>query len=373
MKKLMPKGSAEDTSMLNDMFAQMTGEGNADAEIIVPKLFELNRSIKKYIQIYELLIGFKEFRGNFPEYEVNFLEIQTFIDKLKVLITDGITIEKLKKLSVNEVNQIYKKLKNAKEVQTIIIISGNLKKYKRYLSDRSNLGDEFIKREPGLSFTPLKFTKLDLKILWASEKLTSMAKKYILNILSHTFIIGHNMYQLITSPDIDIRKFSEVLIKNIDKMKKQIPRCDKAFDVIANSVNLLENNFEGYYKTSVEAENPSIIVESFIIDVSMSQKANASITAQFRKIIMFMKRQASNNKDPRVAKLFKILNSQFSMMQSETGADDDADGSDETTNEDADENKDNDAPPPQATVADSEEVSNSLPPQATNTKNVSEN
>jgi hypothetical protein len=289
VKKIMPKGSMEDTSMLNDMFAQMTGEGNADVEIIIPKLIQLGQSIKKYIQIYELLIGFKEFRNSFPEYEFNFLEIQTFIDQLKVLVSDDINKKNLNKLSVEDVNKIYKKLKNAKEIQTIIIISGNLKKYKRYLSDMQNLKDEFIKREPGLSFTPLKFTKLDLKVLWASEKLTNMAKKYILNILSHTFSIGHNIYKLITSPDIDISKFSEVLIKNIDKMKKQIPRCDKAFDVIANSVNLLENNFEGYYKTSVEAENPSIIVESFIIDVSMSQKSNPSVTSQFRKIIMFMK------------------------------------------------------------------------------------
>ena len=32
-----------------------------------------------------------------------------------------------------------------------------------------------------------------------------------------------------------------------------------------------------------------------------------------------MKRQSANNNDPRVSKLFKILNSQFNLMQQETG------------------------------------------------------
>ena len=127
-------------------------------------------------------------------------------------------------------------------------------------------------------------------------------------------------------------------------MKKQIPRCDKAFDIIAKSVNMLEDKFDGYYKTSVEAENPSIIIESFIIDVSMSQKSNASITAQFRKIIMHMKKQASNTNDPRVSKLFGILNNQFNMMKDTTGMDGDSDDEDSPPE---DKSKETDDEPPE--------------------------
>lgn len=322
VKKSIPKGSLEDADLLNDMFSQMTGSENSDPEIIIPKLCELRNMLSKYVKIYTMLLNFKEFIDNFPEYSNEFLEIQEFIKTIEPLIDDKeINETTLKNYTVQNVNMLYKKLKNTKEVQTIIIVSSNLGKYKKYISDKNNLGDEFIKREPGLSLKPLSFTNLDLKVLWASDKLNTIAKKYILNIISHTYTIGHRVYQIITSPDIDIKKFSRVLINNIEKMKKQIPRCDKAFDIIANSVNMLESNFDGYYKTSVEAENPSIIIESFIIDVSMSQKASASTTSQFRKIIMFMKRQTSNNKDPRVSKLFKLLNSQFDLMQKETGTD----------------------------------------------------
>ena len=107
-------------------------------------------------------------------------------------------------------------------------------------------------------------------------------------------------------------------------MKKQIPRCNKAFNIIANSVNLLENNFDTYYKHSIEAENPSIIIENFITDVSISQKSSPAVTNQFKKIIMFMKRKTAGNKDPRVSQLFKVLNSQFDMMDTPDDTTDDA-------------------------------------------------
>ena len=322
VKKMQQKGSVEDANLLNDMFSQMTGSNNADSDIIIPKFIKLKELVTKYFKIFNLLINFDEFIKSFPEYTPEFDDIRKFLEKLeKIKNDDELTEKKLSDMNNDNVNKLYKELKNNNEIQTMVIISGNLDKYKKYLSDKANLGDEFIKREPGLSLKPLTFTNLDLKLLWSSEKLTSMAKKYILNILSNTYSIGHEVYQIITSPDIDIKKFSSILIANIDKMKKQIPRCDKAFDIIAKSVSMLENNFDGYYKTSVEAENPSIIIESFIVDVSMSQKSNATTTSQFRKIIMFMKRQTASIKDPRVSKLFKILNSQFNLMKSETGTD----------------------------------------------------
>ena len=38
IKKMIPKGSEEDTAVLNDMFAQMTGTENADTDVIIPKI-----------------------------------------------------------------------------------------------------------------------------------------------------------------------------------------------------------------------------------------------------------------------------------------------------------------------------------------------
>ena len=163
VKKMMPKGSAEDSDLLNDMFSQMTGAENAYPDIIIPKLCTLHNLLSKYSKIYQLLLIFSEFIDNFPEHKASFLEIVVFIEKIEKLVgtNNALTETALRNSSADEVNTLYKKLKNTKEVQTIVIISGNLGKYQRYLSDKDNLGDEFIKREPGLSLKPITFTNLD--------------------------------------------------------------------------------------------------------------------------------------------------------------------------------------------------------------------
>ena len=163
VRKMMPKGSAEDANMLNDMFSQMTGSENADPDIIIPKLCNLNNLLIKYSKVYKLLLTFKEFIDNFPECESNFTEISKFIESLENIITDSskFTEEILKSWPADNINALYKQFKINKAVQDIIITSSNLGKYKRYLIDINNLGDDFIKREPGLSFKPIAFTGLE--------------------------------------------------------------------------------------------------------------------------------------------------------------------------------------------------------------------
>jgi hypothetical protein len=322
MKSALPKGSGEDIQMLNSMFDQMTGASHADHSIIKPKYEKIKVSLTKFCKVFELLLNFKNFPENFPECKKSFSEIRIFIDKIRLEnnLVETETSDKKEKGEdeKKEINEKFVKLKDSAEVQQIIITSSILGKHKKYLEDKANLSDEFIRREPGLSMEPFPFSSFDLKKIWVSDNFNEMIKKFILNILSHLYKLGYEIYDLVTSPNVDIKQFSQVLIRNIGMLKKQIPRCDKAFDIISDSVIMLEGNFKGYYKTSVEAENPSIIIESFIVDVSMKQKSNANITRQFRKIIMFMKKKSANNNDPRVKKLFSILNSQFSLMEKET-------------------------------------------------------
>lgn len=316
----MPKGSAEDVQLLNSMFDQMTGTSHAEPEIIIPKYNKLYNGVRKFHKVFSLFSTMKNFDKDFPESKTGLDEIQTFLGKIQTLLGDipEADSDELKALDKTQANETFTQLKDSVEVQQIIITSSVLRKHKRYLEDSANLNDDFIRREPGLSMTPLSFSNIDLKLIWVSDNFNNMTKKFILSILSHAYKIGYEVYDLVTSPNIDIQKFSHVLINNIGMLKKQIPRCDKAFDIISDSVKMLEGNFNGYYKTSVEAENPSVIIESFIVDVSMKQKSNATVTRQFRKIIMYMKKKSANNKDPRVKKLFGILNSQFSLMEKET-------------------------------------------------------
>lgn len=323
IKKILPKGTTrEDVNSLNAMFDQLTGVKDADPEIIIPKLVDLKNMIRRLYKVYSILIEFKEFHKIFPEYMQQLKATSEFFIKLM----DDHDIDE-KKLSEEEpyfemesskVNELYVKLKDSDEVKSLVVASGNLNPFKKYLQDEKNLSDSFIKKEPGVNFTPVPFCEINLKKIWSSDRCGTMVKKFLLTILHKTYAIGYSIYDNITSPNIDIKEFSTVLVESIKSIRKQVPRCDKAFDMIAESVTMLEKKFKGYYKTSVEASNPSLIIESFIVDVSVSHKSNAAITGQFRRIISFMKKKAQGNNDPRVKKLFKILNNQFKTMEEQT-------------------------------------------------------
>lgn len=328
MKKIKMAGSEDDTESLNKMFEQMTGMQNAEPDVIIPKIINIKTKVVKYHKLFNMIINFQEFRDIFQEYSLWFDEIKTFIDELisstKLDLTTDYTIDKeYYDMDEKALNEHYTFLKENINLKKIIITSSNLSKYKKHIGETNNLDDAFINREPGLSLAPLAFSSFDLKLLWYSDNITASIKKYILSIISHAYNIGIELYDIITSPNVDIKKFSSILINNIGQMKKQpgLNRCDKAFDIIEKSVKLLENNFKNYYRSSVEAENPSIIIENFVIDVSMSQKASPVVTAQFRKIVMFLQKSATNNNDPKVKKLFNMLNGQFSQMDKELGVD----------------------------------------------------
>lgn len=323
IKKVLPKGTTkEDVDNLNGMFDQLTGVKDADPEIIIPKFVELKNNIRRLHKVYNILMEFKEFQRIFPEYQPQLKQTKDFFANLmnahNIDEKNIETEEKFFDMDGAEVNKLYGALKDSEEVKSLVVASANLNHFKKYLYDEKNLKDTFIKKEPGVNFTPVPFCMLNLKRIWTSDNCNAFVKKFLLTILHKTYVIGYSIYDNITSPNIDIKKFSGVLVESIKTIRKQVPRCDKAFDMISDSVSMLENNFKGYYKTSIEASNPSLIIESFIVDVSLKQKTNATVTTQFRRIIMFMKKKSQGNNDPRVKKLFSILNSQFKTMEQNT-------------------------------------------------------
>ena len=209
----------------------------------------------------------------------------------------------------------YKKLKDNNAIKIIILTCKNLISYSDKLSVCPGFDDSFIARIPGFDFTPFPFSTLNIKRIWAATGITVRVKKYIFTVLKVVFDISHKVYDTITSPDVDIAEFSKSIISSISQVKKAIPRCEKAFAKIEESVGLLNGNFNTYYKDFVQSQNPSTIIESFVIDVSNSGGADPQTTRQFRKIINYY-RKATNGKikDPKIKKVFEMLNANFNMM-----------------------------------------------------------
>lgn len=313
-----------DVKSLNELFSQVTGQSDPERAVILPKINKLFKNIVEYNKLFTLLLSFKPFTDEFSEYQFWFDDIKKFLENL-VKTTEVNLIQKYDddieqtyhKLDDKDLCKLYKDLKDNAYLKKVIITGSRLSAYKSHISEVDKMDSVFVQKEPGLTLQPLAFSTLDLKIIWMTAGVK--AKKFILSIIRHAYLIGIDCYGIVTSPDVDIKKFSKILITSISKMRQMIPRCDKAFAVIEKSVQMLEDNFSNYFKGSVEAGNPSIIIESFIVDISTTQKSSPIVTAEFQRIVAFLKNRSSQNKDPKIKKLFSMLNNQFASVDTELG------------------------------------------------------
>lgn len=312
---------------ISGMFEEMMGIKDADADIIIPK-FVFVRNTLRYI--YRIFHQFCNMLGNdFPMYSEHFDDIKKFADDMKesaYLKHDHDEKEDFyKALSKEEINMFYRKLKENQYVKTLIILCSKLKRYESSFSDQNNLKENFVNQEPGLSFIIFDFSKLDLKALWSNDRMKTSIKRYILMVLASLYKHTHALYRCVTSPDVDVEKFTQMLISAIGELKKQpqLSRCHNAFRRIEQSVQLLREKFDDYYRDSIASENADMLVMNFIIDVSNQGGANATLAREFRTIIKYMhsvSQKTGKSKDPNVKKIFNMLNNNFNLMEKNSKA-----------------------------------------------------
>lgn len=310
------KKTIGDSNDINQLFQQLIGdEKSLDPNIIMDKYNRLIENIKrcnKLLMAFKVKLLDKMVDSNFGG------QIQLLVDfcnDSEQIISEVATIE--------NVVSIYKRLKENEHIQQYLILCKNLIKYKEYIGDKQNLDGSFIAEAPGHELYLLPFSDINFKFLFdhylddnirKPEEIQN-AKLYILMTLNMIFISVYDIYKLITTPDIDIEKFSEVIISAIKESKKQIPRCDAAFKIIANSAEMLKSNFNDYYKDFVISKNPTIIMENFILDISKSTNMNNDTMRQFKKIIFHYRQKANSRpKDPKLDMIFESLDKIMSMM-----------------------------------------------------------
>lgn len=324
LKKVM--GNDSDGGNINNMFEEMMGMKDCEPDIIRPKLVKVRNLLR---HIYKVLVQFATFaplQSDFPQTVPHMQEIKDFAENMKTAIilndTDE-TEEQYSTMDKSVLNTTYSTLKDHEYVRRLIVLCGKLKQHHRNFDDLENLKLNFVGQEPGLSFKIFDFSNLDFKILWADINMKTMQKKYILTILHTLYKDLFQLYRTTTSPNVDIDKFVTLLLDSIGQLKKQpgLDRCRNAFKRIEQSVELLKDRFEEYYRESIASENPNMIVESFIVDVSNQGGADARLTREFRQIIQYMHKVSNQNgriKDPNVQKLFAMLNKNFSAMEEKT-------------------------------------------------------
>ena len=306
------KKNVGDKGVIN-MFNQMVGADDADPDIVMPKY----RTVKSKVVSFSKIIksaAVDVLSKSFPNQKNGCDEMLKFsevLNKIEFLdIPENGTPEEKKSVCKH-----YMELKVNNTIKMLILTCKNLIEYQNFLSE-DNKDDNFVSRIPGLSWDPFPFSSINIKEILLSKDTVPRIKKYIFMVLRLSLMFCKEIYKTITSPDVDVKKFSAVIINSIASVKKSIPRCDQAFAKIEESVSLLEGNFDGYYKDFIQSNNPSTIIEGFVIDVSNTGGVDAQTTRQFRKIInYYQKATAGKIKDPKIKKVFDMLNSNFSIME----------------------------------------------------------
>jgi len=353
--KVMKSGAMkEDISQVTGMFNQMLGTERPEASVVRPKYEELIRILTSTTNL-TTRFGTSVLAKLFPEYIDEFKKIVLFstnieqecikmaipqqptnplMSKEVSLVDKPLSKEEAAKIAQEDIKKYqedylaysnkvvdnYLYLKECNVVKRLIKVCSVLQKQKKYISDENKLSSEFIMAsvEPDLCLLDA-FTMLPFKQMFINDKLKNNvdAKKYVLMFLHMMYNRTYEIYKIITSPDVDVDKFVEIVAKSIDEIKTKIPRCNEAFDKIKNATHLLKDNFGDYYKDFVESENPTIIMENFISDVAQSAEGSPQLIMQFKRIISFYRKNAEQHmqSNPQLKQVFSMVNSQMSVLE----------------------------------------------------------
>jgi hypothetical protein len=298
-----------------DMFQGILGtsdDTSPNLAITFEKYTKMRNHTERFLKVLSAFNASKTM-SFFPDYDLT-----AYIAKLKEgfatsfpVITMPVTKEE-----VDVFSAIFKHSKKCNIVNIVIVCCKNLIQYKQSLNDIANLKDKFILKTAGSSICPLPDSSLNIKHMYIDDRISADDKNFILVILHKLMTIGHDLYEALSSPDVNVDEFVEVIMSSIAEVKKHIPRCDQAFQKILDSVDMLKSNFNGYYKDFTVSGNATIIMENFVLDVSKNTNSSPAVTAQFRKIIAHYRKIASQRSaHPKLQTLFNQVDANFQELE----------------------------------------------------------
>jgi len=317
------------------------GGKNRALHVIHPKMRDLGRAIDRFLKVLELLGGpgplhafaaardatarcAAQLRAQLAE-----LPKAPDLDRLlgrdlllRAQAGDETAFDGLRPADTAAFEAAYKGLKRCNPVNVAIVTCDRLKQHRNALQDGKALKDGFLRKMVTIPLTPLPdLPALDFRLFYNSPLVDSAGRLVLLGALHKLLDLGHQVYELVTSPDIDVNDFVQVVMESIEALRKRLPRCDAAFDKIQDSVALLKARFGKYHKDAEASGSSTIIMENFVLDVASETKHDPTTARQFGMIIKHYQKEASGQKDPRLQSVFKAIKANIRVA----GADVDAD------------------------------------------------
>ncbi len=326
------------------LFNTMVGVEDADPILIEPKYENLLFYLNKIISVWDIFYNSSFCQNVLLPNTIFGKEILEFITQSKKLLAENTLQEEKNKIKTDfkeslieelyelgskynkeALNKAYRNIKNSDLIKHINITLNNIKILLEEDKKQSGSVLSCLDMPNNLSNTFITKTTLDTKILsWSGIDFNFMYNNYskqvqnfdklVLFSLHITYINSISIYKVLMEPDIDIEKFVAAFSEKLDGVKNVIPGCDAAFKTLKKSLGLLKRNFGEYYKKFVTtSNNPGIILESFLADVSEKNKNNITVLVQFKKIIGYIKNNLPENlkSNETVNKLWNISEELF--------------------------------------------------------------
>lgn len=311
---------------LAEMFNQMLGTGSVNITIAYPRYKKIKTLCVNIVKIFNELVK-SPFMRTHPDFVHQRIELEQYVAHATAQIEtlfcmDLEAYEWNLTLVENELRQkfseVYDAVKRSDLVNQFVVMCDRLVPYKANFADLQKLHHFFIVKMPGVEWCPFPFSSLNLKYIFAMPEVKANTTRFIMTILHTAYKLSYALYEELQAPDIDVDEFVDFIMKNIDEIQKrpELHRCRDAFQKIKESVKLLKDRFNGYYRDFVATKDSTIMMQHFITDVSKSTAANAKVTAQFRTIIAYYRKVAQSQiTNPKIKMLLDKVDESFNDLE----------------------------------------------------------
>jgi hypothetical protein len=300
----------------------MLGTGSVNMTIAYPRYKKIRGICSDLVKLFELLAS-SPFMRVYTDFTSEKVQIERFCASSRLVMDEmfgmdfsmyewNLTLvddDQRKKFS-----EAYGQMKSSDLINTFIVMCDRLVKHKKHIADPEALDHRFITSMGGVEWCPFPFTDLNLKHIMSMSSIPAGSIKFFMVVLNKAYEYSYQLYHEVQSPDIDVDQFVEFIMKNIDEIQKrpELSRCREAFQKIKDSVALLKDRFNGYYRDFIATKDNTIMMQHFILDVSKETDASPIVTNQFRTIIAYYRKVAQSQiSDPRVKMLFDKVNESF--------------------------------------------------------------
>ena len=318
---------AKDSRELGDVFNQIIGANGCNMRICGPKYLAIIGYLRKSAQVVKMFTEGSAFFTKIRTYTKVVADNRQFVAGIEAVLTAAaIDISEyathdfatVPEDVVKNFAEKYAALKSSSCVAALFNLCNNLIPYKRFISDVDHLDHKYLYSIPGGDFSPFPWTKFNLCEVAATldfmePKTDAGALFELLDlVICKMFNLAYNLYRTVSSPDVDIDEFVNIVSDKIQDLRQRVQRCKRAFDKLEESIKLLKNNFGVYYRDYIETQSSNVIIENFVMDVARNTRADPDLMRQFRSIVGFIRKASAGSSNPQSKMLFDKITEQFS-------------------------------------------------------------